>query len=362
MRPLPLLFLLFIASLSASESAPAHAYPLWDNHESVADYAKKVNLPPTKTLDLGNGVKLELVLIPAGKFIMGTPEPTPVDEAGFHTKIVTAQTCLAASAAALSLLLGFVLVQAIRKRRRPQLSLGRLLLVTVATGGCVLSGLHWRQSADGLQKSRLKYAFAELRFRSAERSEKPAHEVTLTQQFYMGKYDVTQEQYQAVIGNNPSWFKGKDNPVEMVNWYDAHEFCKNLTALTRQNIRLPTEAEWEYSCRAGTTTTYYSGDSEADLDRVAWYEVNNGDGTYPVGQKEANGFGLYDMHGNVWQWCQDWYDEEYYSKSSSDYPRGPDTGNLCLLRGGSWDANSVHCRSAVRGTHSPATSSSAFAW
>ena len=349
MRLLCLILVLLTASLSASEPA----YPLWDTHESVADYAKRVNLPPTKTLDLGNGVKLELVLIPAGNFMMGTPPPTPVDEAGFNTKIVTAQACLAASGGALLILLGFVLVQTIRKSRRPQLSLGQLLLVTVATGGCVLSGLHWRQSADGLKTARLEYAAAEVQFKSAEDSEKPGHAVTLTQPYYMGKYDVTQEQYQAVIGTNPSKFIGKDNPVEMVSWDDAQIFCKKLTEQTTQTVRLPAEAEWEYSCRAGTTSTYHSGDAEADLGRVAWYGVNSKDTTHPVGQKEMNAFGLYDMHGNVWQWCQDWYAEDYYYNSPAETPQGPDHGAWHLLRGGSWGYSARGCRSARRLWHSP---------
>ncbi len=202
---------------------------------------------------------------------------------------------------------------------------------------------------DGLRVARLEYAAAEARFKCAFKNEKPAHPVSLAQPFYMGKYDVTQEQYQQLIGTNPSKFKGKDNPVETVSSDDAQEFCKTLTERTRQSVRLPTEAEWEYSCRAGTTTTYYSGDAEADLGRVAWYGVNSTNTTHPVGQKEANAFGLYDMHGNVWQWCQDWYGEDYYSKSPVENPQGPDQGTGRLLRGGGWSGNpSVDCRSAGR--------------
>lgn len=137
MRLLMLLLLLLASSLAAAESARDYPlWPLWDGVESVADYAKRANLPAMKTLELGDNVKLELVLIPAGKFVMGTPSPTPVDEAGFNRKIVTGIACLAASGGALGILLGFVLVQGIRGRRRPQVSLGLLLLVTLATGGC----------------------------------------------------------------------------------------------------------------------------------------------------------------------------------------------------------------------------------
>jgi len=146
MRRLPLLVLIVFGSIAAGEQQTQPAYPLWDGTESVADYATKVNLPPTKTLDLGNGVKMELVLIPAGKFVMGTPEPAPVDEEGFRKKIVTGQALLAASAVALVAILTVVIVQAIRKRQRPRYSLLWLLAMTVMAGGCVLSGLHWRNS------------------------------------------------------------------------------------------------------------------------------------------------------------------------------------------------------------------------
>ena len=350
MRLVSLFVLALAGSLPASELAPV--YSLWDGHESVADYAKRVNLPPTKTLDLGNGVKMEFVLIPAGKFLMGTPEPAPVDEEGFHKKIVTGQALLAASAVALLAMLTVVAIRAVRNKRRPQLSLGRLLLVTVAAGGCVLSGLHWRHSVQTLEKAHAEYAGAQARYNAAASEEKPAHPVTLMQPFYMGKFSVTQEQYQAVTGRNPSAFKGKDNPVEKVSWDDAQAFCKKLmTEQTNQAVRLPTEAEWEYSCRAGTTTTFHSGDTEADLARVAWYySANCNNTTHPVGQKESNIFGLYDMHGNVLQWCQDWYGEDYYRKSEAENPQGPAQGAARVVRGGSWFYDPQICRSAHRGS------------
>ena len=337
-----------VAAETASPVTTTPAFPLWDGQESVANYAKKVNLPPTQTLDLGNGVKLDLVLIPAGKFIMGTPEPTPVDEVAFQNKILTGQALLAVSAVALLVMLTVVLFRAIRQRRRPQLSLGRLLLVTVAAGGCLLSGLHWRHTVQTLAMANAEYTAAKVRYNSANPEEKPAHSVTLTQPFYMGKFAVTQEQYQAVTAATPSHFKGKDNPVEMVSWDDSKAFCKKLAEQTKQLVRFPTEAEWEYACRAGTTTTYHSGDTEADLARVAWYNADSKGTTHPVGQKEANAFGLYDMHGNVWQWCQDQRDENYYSKAPAENPQGPEQGAVRLLRGGSWFNDPMFCRSARR--------------
>ena len=355
MRLLLIFILALAGSLPAAESVPPSIHPLWDGIESVAAYAQKVNLPPTQSLDLGNGVKLDLVLIPAGKFMMGTPEPTPVDEVAFQNKILTGQALLAVSAVTLLVMLTVVIIRAIRQKLRPQVSLGRLLLVTVAAGGCLLSGLHWRHSVQTLATANAEYAAAQVRYNSANPAEKPAHPVTLTTPFYMGKFTVTQEQYQVFIGANPSQFKGKDIPVETVSWDDAQAFCKKLTEQTKQTIRLPTEAEWEYACRAGTTTTYHSGDSEADLARAAWYNGNSKNTTHPVGQKEPNSFGLYDMHGNVWQWCQDQWDENYYSKSPAENPQGPDqsAGAVRLLRGGSWSNDPVYCRSAYRYWYAP---------
>ena len=351
MRLSPLIFLMLAGSLAASEPAPA--YPLWDGVESVADYAKRVNLPATKTLDLGNGVKLELVLIPAGKFIMGTPEPMPVDEDGFYKKIVIGRALLAASVGTLLVMLAFVCFRAIRQKRRPQLSLGRLLMLTAVAGVAVLSGLHWRQSTYGLEQSRADYATAKPHYDFENPGENPAHPVTLTEPFYMEKYPVTQEQYMAVTGSNPSFFKGNDYPVETVSWDEAVDFCKRLRENSGLPVRLPTEAQWEYSCRAGTTTKFYSGDMEADLARVAWYTANSKNMTHPVGQKEPNPFGLYDMNGNVWQWCEDWRGNDYYSKSAAYNPEGPMQGTLRVLRGGCWRRQFWGCRSAHRGANAP---------
>ncbi len=185
-------------------------------------------------------------------------------------------------------------------------------------------------------------------------NEHPQHRVTITRPFYMGKYLVTQAQYQAVMGKNPSYFKGADRPVEQVSWHDAWEFCHRLNRMEKTvAYMLPTEAQWEYACRAGSQGKWCFGDDESRLGDYAWYDDNSGDETHPVGQKLLNAFGLYDMHGNVWEWCADWYGEDYYSRSPELDPQGPDNGGLRVLRGGSWFSNAGYCRSGDRCYDSP---------
>jgi formylglycine-generating enzyme required for sulfatase activity len=235
---------------------------------------------PETVLDLGNNVKMRLVLIPAGKFMMGSP----ATEAG-------------------------------------------------------------RSGDEGLQ-----------------------HEVTISKPFYMGVFEVTQEQYEQVMDDNPSDFKGSGNPVEDVSWDDAVEFCKKLSARTGKTVRLPTEAEWEYACRAGTTTEFHTGDAlkpgqaNADIpsnpgawDRImAGLGMSSGQETIqpaPAGSFPPNGFGLYDMHGNVWEWCSDWHDS--YANAKNQDPTGPDSGTCRVMRGGCWLTVPVNCRSAYRNRTSP---------
>ena len=178
-----------------------------------------------------------------------------------------------------------------------------------------------------------------------------AHQVTLTKAFELGVHEVTQEQYEAVMDTNPSKFKVKQNPVEVVSWYDAVEFCRKLSALPAEQsagfkYRLPTEAEWEYACRARTTTKYSFGDSDSELGEYAWFDDKSADTTHPVGGKKPNAWGLYDMHGNVYEWCQDWYGD-YPSGAVTD-PTGAASGSVRVNRGGCWFNFSVYCRSANR--------------
>jgi formylglycine-generating enzyme required for sulfatase activity len=242
----------------------------------VAEYAKRAGLEPTQTLDLGGGVKLELVLIPAGTFVMGSPETEKNRDAN-----------------------------------------------------------------------------------------ETAHEVTLTKPCYLGRFEVTQEQYRQISGASPSQFEGRGLPVDSVSWDDAQAFCKKATRTAgfqpapeadkmpavQWAVRLPTEAEWEYACRAGVATSYHSGATEADLDRAGWYNQNSGETTHPVGQKAANAWGLYDTHGNVWEWCADWF--ALYPAGAATDPRGAAQGQERVLRGGSWFCDPGLCRSSNRRKNRP---------
>ncbi len=226
-------------------------------------------LPKDMTLDLGNGVTMKFVLIPAGKFMRGSPK-TEASRADIETQ----------------------------------------------------------------------------------------HEVTISKPFFMGEMEVTQTQYEAVMGTNPSEFKGEANPVERVTWNDAMEFCEKLSKRTHKIIRLPTDAEWEYACRAGSNTQFCFGDAEEDLGDYAWYHANSGHTTHPVGQKKPNAWGLYDMHGNVCEWCADWFD--FYPKGAVTDPQGPASGKYRVVRGSSWFNYANSCRSASTNGCPPTQSFSGY--
>ncbi len=181
--------------------------------------------------------------------------------------------------------------------------------------------------------------------------EKPVHEVRLNS-FYMGKYPVTQGQWKKVMGSNPSHFKKGDSyPVEKVSWDDVNEFIRKLFALNQGKhvFRLPTEAEWEYAARSGGKKEKYAGGDY--IDDLAWYDGNSGSETHPVGQKKPNGLGIYDMSGNVWEWCADWYGP--YGSGAVSNPSGPSSGSVRVYRGGSWFNVAGNCRSANRNRGGP---------
>lgn len=240
-------------------------FPQWDGKETVAEYAKRAHLDPTLTLDLGDGVKWEGRLIPAGSFVMGSP----ASETKLEKDLITEKQ----------------------------------------------------------------------------------HKVTLTRPFYMGKFELTQAQFEKVTGENPSANKGGDLPVHNVPWQGAQDFCEKLSRLVGREVQLPTEAQWEYACRAGTTTAYYSGDTVADLDRVGWHGGNSERKLRPGGQKLPNAWGLYDMHGNIREFTRDFYDPTPQEDATD--PTGPKEGDPKnhVVRGGAYTANAAvgfNCRAALR--------------
>ena len=182
--------------------------------------------------------------------------------------------------------------------------------------------------------------------KAPESREKPTHQVTLTNDYYIGKTEVTQALWKAVMGNNPSYFKGDNLPVENVSWDDCQKFISKLNSLTGQNFRLPTEAEWEFAARGGNNSNHYQYSGSNELGDVAWYDGNSGDKTHVVATKQPNELGLYDMSGNVWEWCSDWFGN--YSSSSLTNPTGPNSGSYRVLRGGGWSSLARNCRSSYR--------------
>ena len=184
----------------------------------------------------------------------------------------------------------------------------------------------------------------------AEKDELPVHEVTLSD-FSMGRYEVTQEEWEAVMGNNPSLFKGTRKAVEQVSWNDCQEFIGKLNAATGKKFRLPTEAEWEYAAKGGIYRRgcKYSGSN--GIDEVACYEGNCNEVIPEVGMKAPNELGLFDMSGGVWEWCNDWYDE--YPKEAQTNPQGPPSASGRVYRGGSWTSSDVYCRVPCRYCGSP---------
>ena len=182
-------------------------------------------------------------------------------------------------------------------------------------------------------------------------SEKPVHRVTLTNNYNIGKYEVTQALWQTVMGNNPSYFKGEDLPVEQVSWNDCQDFISKLNAMTGKKFRLPSEAEWEYAARGGKKSRGYQYSGSNTLGDVAWNDGNSGSKTHAVGTKQPNELGIYDMTGNVWEWCQDWYGS--YSSSPQTNPTGAVSGSGRVYHGGSWVSSARDCRSSYRGLSTP---------
>jgi formylglycine-generating enzyme required for sulfatase activity len=188
-------------------------------------------------------------------------------------------------------------------------------------------------------------------------NEHPAHYVELNSGFWMSCCEIRQKEWEDVMGYNPSHHTGGNLPVESVTWHEAVDFTERLSAEYDGSFDLPTEAQWEYACRAGTNTAFYHGNDAEGLDAYGWYIFNSLAGdtpeTQPVGRKKPNLWGLYDMHGNVWEWCRDWYDAEYYAVSPAADPEGPASGAYRVIRSGTFKRSEVRCRSAFRSWNNP---------
>ena len=259
-----------------------------------------------------------------------------------------------------------------RRKRNKRIAIVSIVVVVVLIGSGIIGYIwyNWDSDGDGVRDrddvfpDNSKYqTFNDLKFQwkaissgtfmmgspNGGSDEQPLHQVTISKGFQMGKFEVTQAQWEAVMGNNPSHFSGDNNPVEQVSWNECQSFISKLNKLdTDYTYRLPTEAEWEYCCRAGSDTEYCFGDDDSGLGDYAWCNSNSNSKTHPVGQKQPNDWGLYDMHGNVWEWCQDWYDSNYYDNSPGTDPQGPNSGSYRVIRGGSWSYDADYCRSAIR--------------
>ena len=238
-----------------------------------------------------------------------------------------------------------------------------LLLFVVSTGYCSNESFVIKELDLELIKcpaGRFMMGSPEDEFGREDRLDEKLHSVIISKPFYIGQYEVTQSQYESVMGYNPSYFKGGNNPVESVSWFKAKIFCIKLNFLYKNYLPkgyrfdLPTEAQWEYACRAGTTTSLNSGKNITsgmyackNFDEVGWYDDNADKQAHPVGQKKPNAWGIYDMHGNVAEWCNGFYGE--YPKEEVIDPKGPNSGTYYILRGGCWNSDADRSRSAFRG-------------
>ena len=281
---------------------------------ALAVMAQEVKPGKEEVIDLGEGVKLEMVLIPAGKFKMGFTKKEVED-------------------------LKVEFQEELKKYTKKELEDFKV---------------KFQEEFKNEFEKKLRGKEEELVEKEIEvvdlimSIQGKQHEVTLTKPFYMGKHEVTQEQWEAVMGKNPSDIKGAKLPVTNVSWLDCKEFIKKLNDKTNGGYRLPTEAEWEYACRAGTTTAYSFGEKITPKD--ANYDDSKIEKAVAVGSYQPNAFGLYDMHGNVWEWCEDWHGEYPFAET---YQKEPATGENRVLRGGSFFADASGARSSCRGNFAP---------
>lgn len=333
----------------------AEHWPYWDGLETPEAYAKRAGLQAEISISLGNGSSIELKLIPAGSYVMGTSQPRRTNVSGAVAQEAMWSALSIGLVGLFLALFSTATVMAFKSRKTLQLSIIRLVFYSLVLGAALLSCMQLRTV-----KASLKYSLAlrekeELRYKTGSANEKPAHKVIITKPFYLSKYSITRDQYLTVLNIEGRAPMDYSFPIDSISWDDAKLFCERLSIRSGANVRLPYEAEWEYACRSGTDTLYYSGDSESDLNLIAWHKGNSFSSLHPVGQKAPNPWGLYDMVGNSWQWCEDWYGEGYYASSPAVDPTGPTSGEKKVLRGGSWCFGPWACRSAFRISSDPST-------
>jgi formylglycine-generating enzyme required for sulfatase activity len=235
------------------------------------------------------------------------------------------------------------------------LAVAAVAAVAAALGDAAPASARERVNSMGMEFVRIPQGTFVMGDLKGEDDEKPLRTVTISKPFYMGKHEVTQEQFERVMGRNPSLHVGRNNPADSVTWDAAREFVRRLNALERTDkYRLPTEAEWEYAARAGSETTFFFGEDARLLGEYDWYKANSGNVTHPVGEKLPTPWGLYDVLGNVGEWVEDLYGEFYYAETPviTD-PAGPDRGFLRVVRGGSKHDEPFHCRPADRLENEP---------
>jgi formylglycine-generating enzyme required for sulfatase activity len=318
---MPMLILFNCYFTSATEAI----YPFWDGEESIVAYGQRAGLEPTMTINLGNNVTMEFVLIPAGKFIMGRPEPESPWIGG---------TIAAIGAFFVGIMSGYVAIRSIR-RRRFQFSLRWLIGIVFALAIVQFGGFRCWEAKTARS------------FMNWVPVESPARMVTIRKPFYIGKYEVTQVQYEQIMGKRNDIldeFIGDNKPVINLSWDEAEEFCRRATLAANVSVELPSEAEWEYAARAGEKDM-----ALLDWEQTEWYEKNS-KCINPVGLKKANGFGLHDMLGNVRECCEDDWHSSYFNAPVTeqawiDTPRS----TLRVSRGGSWVWPSILCRPTLRG-------------
>ena len=319
-------------------TAPTAVAAESEEHPAPAEPPKAAPTTSPDRLDLGGGESLDLVAIPAGTFQMGAVEKIPESPwIGF--------SLLIGGVLILVLMIAIVGGRMLIRQETFRFSLAMMVVGALCFGVSMLGLVRWSAAKQAQTES---FALA---------NERPVHAVTLTKKIFMGKFAVTQHEYEQVMKSNFSYFQAPDKPVERVSWEEAAEFCKRVSAASGRTVRLPTEAEWEYACRAGTHTLYYCGDDPRELFKVAWFLDSSKNSTHGSGESaksmKPNAFGLFDMHGNVLQWCQDWYDEGYYSVSPGVNPEGAASGFFRVVRGSSWQDPPPRCRASARNALRP---------